>query len=167
MNLIDIVGPIFEFMFPFMVLILAFLVWKAINSILTNELDVSNKYQFKKGDTEFKDPFRTHSKSFYTYMQLAFMTTPNRQKQLVNQLSDRINETKNAKIHVSQNNFSPSLSLLLEDPETWLTNILKSTHTIRIKRKKITSDILYDEIIKILTEVNSLYDIEILPNLEE
>jgi len=49
MNLIDVIKPMFELMFPFMVMILAFFVWRAIKSFWSLEIDVSQKYQFRKG----------------------------------------------------------------------------------------------------------------------
>ncbi|MHA1236529.1 MAG: hypothetical protein ACTSQ9_02580 [Candidatus Hodarchaeales archaeon] len=166
MNLIDVIKPMFELMFPFMVMILAFFVWRAIKSFWSLEIDVSQKYQFRKGETEYRDPIRPHSESFYTYMQLAFMTTPNRQQQLVKQLSERIKETKEMNMQVSNKEISSNLSLLMEDPEEWLKNTQKKMSPPRITRRKPFSDIMYEEILQILTEVDSLYDVQILPNLE-
>ena len=166
MNLIDLIKPIFELIFPFMIMILAFFVWRAIKSFWSLEIDVSQKYQFRKGETEYRDPVRPHSKSFYTYMQLAFMTTPNRQRQLVKQLSERIQETKEIHAQVSNKKISSNLSLLMEDPEEWLKNAQKKMSSQRITRQKTLSDIIYEEILQILTEVDSLYDVQILPNLE-
>jgi len=166
MNLIDVIKPIFELMFPFMVMILAFFVWRAIKSFWSLEIDVSQKYQFRKGETEYRDPIRPHSESFYTYMQLASMTTPNRQQQLVKQLSERIKETKEMNMQVSNKEISSNLSLLMEDPEEWLKNTQKKMSSPRITRRKPFSDIMYEEILQILTEVDSLYDVQILPNLE-
>ena len=139
-------------------MILAFLVWKAVSSLLRYDLESDKTIKFKKADTEFNDPIRPHSKSFYTYMQLAFMTTPNRQKQLVNQLSERLKETRELKYHIPQENISSNLSLLIEDPETWLKNIQQKTVVLRLNRKKITSDILYDEIFKILFSCVIIFD---------
>ena len=166
MNLIDLIKPIFELMFPFMVMILAFFVWRAIKSFWSLEIDMSQKHQFRKGETEYQDPVRPHSKSFYTYMQLAFMTTPNRQRQLVKQLSERLKETKELHSQISNKKVSSNLSLLMEDPEEWLKNTQKKMSTPRISRRKPFSDIIYEEILQILTEVDSLYDVQILPNLE-
>ena len=166
MNLIDLIKPIFELIFPFMIMILAFFVWRAIKSFWSLEIDVSQKYQFRKGETEYRDPVRPHSESFYTYMQLAFMTTPNRQRQLVKQLSERIQETKEIHAQVSNKKISSNLSLLMEDPEEWLKNAQKKMSSQRITRQKTLSDIIYEEILQILTEVDSLYDVQILPNLE-
>ena len=166
MNLIDLIKPIFELIFPFMIMILAFFVWRAIKSFWSLEIDVSQKYQFRKGETEYRDPVRPHSESFYTYMQLAFMTTPNRQRQLVKQLSERIQETKEIHAQVSNKKISSNLSLLMEDPEEWLKNAQKKMSSQRITRQKTLSDIIYEEILQILTELDSLYEVQILPNLE-
>jgi hypothetical protein len=166
MNHIDLIAPIFTLMFPFMVMILAFFVWRAIKSLWLQEIDLSDIYQFRKGDTEYRDPIRPYSKSFHTYMQLAFMTTPYGQRQLVKQLSDRIKETNELYPSVSQKTHSASLSLLMEDPEEWWKNTQKRILSLRINRRKLFSDILYEEILQILTEVNSLYEVQILPNLE-
>jgi len=166
MNLIDLIKPVFEIMFPFMVMILAFFVWRAIKSFWSQEIDVSKNFHFKKGDTEYKDPARPHSKSFYTYMQLAFMTTPNRQQELVKLLSIRLKETKELHTHTSKKKLSSNVTLLMEDPEEWLKNAQKKMSSPRFNRRKFSSDILYEEILQILTEVNSIYDVRILPNLE-
>ena len=166
MNLIDVIKPVFEIMFPLIVMILAFFVWRAIKSFWPQEMDINQKYTFKKGETEYRDPVRPHSESFYAYMQLAFMTTPNRQKQLVKQLSERLKETNRLHTNVSQKRFSSNLSLLVEDPEEWLQNTQKKISSPRITRRKLYSDILYEEILQILIEVESLYDVQILPNLE-
>lgn len=166
MNLIDVIEPVFALMFPFMIMILAFFVWRAIKSFWSLEIDTSQNYQFRKGETEYQDPLRPHSKSFYTYMQLAFLTTPNRQRQLVKELSERVKETNKLHTQVSRKKYSSNLSLLMEDPEEWLKNAQKKMSSTRINRRKLSSDILYEEILQILKEVDSLYDVQILPNLE-
>ncbi|MHA1443405.1 MAG: hypothetical protein ACTSR4_01460 [Candidatus Hodarchaeales archaeon] len=94
------------------------------------------------------------------------MTTPNRQRLLVKQLSERIKETKEMNLQVSNKEISSNLSLLMEDPEEWLKNTQKKMSSTRITRRKPFSDIMYEEILQILTEVDSLYDVQILPNLE-
>ncbi|MCK4848235.1 MAG: hypothetical protein KAT16_04350 [Candidatus Heimdallarchaeota archaeon] len=166
MSLIDVMGPAFELIFPFIVIILVFLVWRAIRSFWSQEIYVRRKHQFIKGKTEYWDPARPYSESFYAYLQLAFMTTQNRQQQLVKQLSDRLKETKELHPQVPNKTLSSNLSLLMEDSEEWLKNVQKKISSIRSKRRKLSSDILYEEILQILIEVNSLYDIQILPNLE-
>ena len=166
MNLIDLVQPIFELMFPFFVMILAFFSWRAIRSFWSQEYDISQKYRLKKGATIFKDPIRPHSKSFYTYLQLAFMTTPNRQQRLVKILSDRLKESIEMHPNYTSQVMSKDLELLINDPDQWLRNQYTKISYSRFSRNKITSDILHDQIIKLLTEVKNVYDLQVLPDLE-
>ena len=165
-DVIDIIEPYYDLIFHVMVVILAFFVWRAIKSVWSKDVDISQKYQFKRGEAEYRDPARPHSKSFTTYMQLALVTTYNSQLELVEKLSDRLNETNELHILVSKKDLSPNLSLLMEDPEEWLKKTQKKVSSTKMKRRKLSSDILYEEIFKILKEVNSLYDVQILPKLE-
>ncbi len=169
MNLIDVINliePYYELIFHIIVLILSFLVWRAIRSIWSQDIDISQIYQFRRGDSEYRDPARSYSKSFTSYLQLALIPTANSQLALVEKLSELLNENNQIRFFVSKRDLSSNLSLLLEDPEEWLKNTRKKSSSGRFKRRKESSEILYEEILKILTEVDSLYDVKIFPKLE-
>ena len=99
-------------------------------------------------------------------MQLALIPTENNQLALVEKLSDLLSENYETKLIVSKTVLSPSLLLILEDPEGWLKNIRKKSSSGGRKRRKQSSKILSEEILKILTEVDSLYNIQLFPKLE-
>ncbi|MHA2174654.1 MAG: hypothetical protein ACXABI_07485 [Candidatus Hodarchaeales archaeon] len=166
MNLIDILQPIFELFFPFFVMLLVFLSWRSIRSFWSQEFDLSQPIKLKKGTTVFKDPIRPHSKSFYTYLQLAFMTTPNRQKRLVQMLSERLKDSLEYHPQYSNKKMSKDLELLINDPNQWLQTQYSKISISRFSRNKIGSDILHKRIIELLVEVKDIYDLQILPNLE-
>jgi hypothetical protein len=169
MNLIDaidIIEPYYELLFPIIVMILSFLVWRAVRSFWSQNTDNSQMYQFRRGDSEYQDPVRSYSKSFSNYMQLALIPTANNQLALVVKLSELLNENFQVKLIVSETVLSPSLSLILEDPERWLKKIREKNPSEGRNRRKQTSKILSEEILKILTEVDSLYNIQLFPKLE-
>lgn len=169
MNLIDVIDliePYYELVFHLVVVILSFLVWRAIRSIWSQDIDISQIYQFRRGDSEYRDPARSHSKSFAKYMQLALIPTANSQLALVEKLSELLNENNEINVIISKRDLSSNLLLLLEDPEEWLNKTRKKSYSGRLLRRKKSSEILYEEIMKILTEVDSLYDVKIFPNLE-
>ena len=166
MNLIDIIKPVFELLFPFYVMMLAFFTWRAIRSFWSQQYDVSKKFMLKKGAIRFKEPIRPHSKSFYAYLQLAFMTTPNRQQRLVKIISARLKESLELYPYYSPEKMSKELELLIEDPQLWLQKQYKKQPFSRFSRRKMTADILHDQIIKLLTEIKDIYDLPNLPNLE-
>ena len=165
-DVIDLIGPYYELAFHIIVVILLFLVWRAIRSIWSQDVDMSQIYQFRRGDSEYRDPARSHSKSFSKYLELALMPTKISQLELVEKLRELINENNEIALLVSKRDLSPNLSLLLEDPEAWLMITRKKRSFGRLKRRKKSSEILFEEILKILTEVDSLYDVHIFPNLE-
>lgn len=169
MNLIDVIDliePYYDLAFHVIVVILSFLVWRAVRSIWSQDIDISQIYQFRRGDSEYRDPARSHSKSFAKYLQLALIPTANSQLALVEKLSELLNENNEIELIVSKRVLSPSLSLLLEDPEGWLKIIRKKSSSGGLKRRKKSSKILSEEILKILTEVDSLYNVQICPKLE-
>jgi hypothetical protein len=169
MNLIDVIDliePYYELTFPIIVVILSFLVWRAVRSIWSQDTDIRQNYQFRRGDSEYQDPARSYSKLFTNYFQLALIPTVNGQLALVTKLSELLNENNEIKLITSKNVLSPSLSLILEDPEGWLKNIWEKSSSEGLKRGKQSSKIISEEILKILTEVNSLYSIPLFPKLE-
>ncbi len=166
MNLFDIIQPVFAIFFPFFVMALAFLSWRAIRSFWSREYDLSQKYKLTKGPLTFNDPIRPHSRSFYTYLQLAFMTTPNRQKRLVNVLSDRLKEALEDHPHFSTRNTSKELEMLINDPEHWLQIQNEKISYSRFSRKKENTDILHNQIIKLLEEVKEIYGLNVLQSSE-
>ena len=163
---IDLIEPYYELTFPIIIMILSFLVWRAVRSIWSQNIDNSQIYQFRRGDSEYQDPARSYSKSFSKYMQLALIPTENNQLALVEKLSELLGENYGIKLIVSKTVLSPSLLLILEDPEGWLKNIRKKSSSGGRKRRKQSSKILSEEILKILTEVDSLYNVQLFPKLE-
>jgi hypothetical protein len=147
-------------------MLLVFLSWRSIRSFWSQEFDLSQPIKLKKGTTVFKDPIRPHSKSFYTYLQLAFMTTPNRQKRLVQMLSERLKDSLEYHPQYSTKKMSKDLELLINDPNQWLQTQYSKISISRFSRNKIGSDILHKRIIELLVEVKDIYDLQILPNLE-
>ena len=166
-DIINIIEPYYELLFHLIVAVLSFLVWRAVRSIWSQEMDISQIYHFRRGASEYWDPARSHSKSFAKYLELALTPTKNSQYALVEKLSELLNENTEITSTVSKKDLSPNLTLLLEDPEKWLNVTWRKGSSGRLKRKRKSSEILYEEIFKILAEVDSLYDVQIFPTLEK
>ena len=166
MNLIDIINliePYYDLTYHLIVVILSYLVWRPVRSIWSQDIDESQTYQFRRGISEYRDPARSHSESFAKYLKLVLIPTEYSQLALVEKLIELLNENS---LFASKRDLSPNLSLLMEDPEEWLKNTQKKSSSGRLKRRKESSKILYEEISKILTEVDTLYDVHIFPKLE-
>jgi hypothetical protein len=145
-------------------MMLAFFTWRAIRSFWSQQYDLSQKYKLKKGATEFHDPIRPHSKNFYAYLQLALMITPNRQERLTKIISKRLKEFLELYPYYSPQKMSEELELLINEPNKWLKNQYEKHAISRFSRKKVTADFLHDQIIKLLTEIEDIYDLQNLPN---
>ncbi len=165
MNLIDIIQPIFELTFTFILGSFVFLGFRAIYSHWSdiNEQEVDS-HSFKKGKTEYIEPPRPHSKTFGDFLQLALMSTPNRQKKLTQVFSLLIKEYIESEDHTG--NYSENLTLLLNDPNKWILDQHDQINRTNLSRNRYTSDILYEQFIQILIEVQALLGITLLSEME-
>ncbi len=165
MNLIDLIQPIFELTFTFILGSLVFLGFRAIYKHWSdiNEQQVVS-YTFKKGKTEYIEPPRPHSKTFGDFLQLALMSTPNRQKKLTQVFSLLIQE--NIEIGEHTGKYSENLILLVNDPNKWLLDQHNQISRTNLSRERYTSDILYEQFIQILIEVQELLGVTLLSEME-
>lgn len=165
MNLIDLIQPIFELTFTFILGSLIFLGFRAIQSHWSDIPDVEIvTHSFEKGKTEYTEPPRPHSKTFGDFLQLALMSTPNRQKKLTQVFSLLIQEY----IEIGEHNgkYSENLTLLINNPNQWLQDQHDHIKRTNLSRKRYTSDILYERFIEILIEVQDLLGIPLLSEIE-
>ena len=162
MNLIDFIRSILELTTPFVLIALIFVGYRVISSYRIKEEEILNVYSFKKGKTEYIDPPRPLSTTFSNLLQLAMMSTPKQQKQLTDTFSRLINEQIDIELASSEIQYSASLKRLIEDPDAWFKEIYDQTANTGIFRNKHTSEILYEKFIKILAEIQEIFDIPLL-----
>jgi hypothetical protein len=92
------------------------------------------------------------------------MTSTHRQEDLVKTLRNRLEETIELHPQLSGKKVSENLSLLFDSPYKWL----------RMRHREISaqnqnykdSEILQEEVLKLISEVKEVYGIEILPKME-
>lgn len=162
MNLIDVAVPILKITFPFVLISLLFFGLRAIYSHWLKDIEHPDVHIYRKGNTEYNEPLRPHSKTFNDLVKLAIMSTPHRQRQLAQTFSQLLNETINYDLY-SKNAISESLKSLMDNPDTWLDQIYYEIEQSSKLKKKSTSEFLYNRFIQILKETQELIQIPLLP----
>lgn len=162
MNLIDIAVPVLMITFPFVLISLLFFGLRAIYSHWLKDIEHPDVHIYRKGNTEYNEPLRPHSKTFSDLVKLAIMSTPHRQRQLTRSFSQLLNETINHNLY-SKQEISESLKSLMDNPDTWLDQIYDEISRSSELKKKYTSDILHNRFIQLLKETQELIKFPLLP----
>ncbi|WP_455139679.1 hypothetical protein [Candidatus Hodarchaeum mangrovi] len=162
MNLIDIAVPVLMTTFPFVLISLLFFGLRAIYSHWLKDIEYPDVHNYRKGNTEYKEPPRPHSKSFSDLVELAIMSTPHRQRQLARTFSQLLNETLNHDLF-TENLMSESLKSLIDNPDRWLDQMYDEISRSSELKKKFTSEILHNHFIQLLKEIKELIQIPLLP----
>ncbi|MFX0050374.1 MAG: hypothetical protein ACFFAJ_13250 [Candidatus Hodarchaeota archaeon] len=163
MNIVDVIRPIFELLLQFILISLLLFGWRTINSYWSKQEPKKLQTKFMKANVKYKDPPRPLSKKYYGFLQLAQMTTRHRQEQLTRAFSNSIKEYIELKPQLGKVEFSTNFNLLIDNPNLWLQHQYDIiTSFSKFKKKKSTSDFLYEEYIKILVEMEELMDIQLL-----
>ncbi|MFW9854059.1 MAG: hypothetical protein ACFFFG_03335 [Candidatus Thorarchaeota archaeon] len=143
-----------ELSLPFILIIVFFLLWRALNSYWIKELTPVTR-DFQRGDVEYFRSSRPTSETYDNFLHLAHCSSENK----VETLSLIVSKIANEYLSEQKSQLSPSLNLLMTNPHNWLihnySTIAPSSSSIK-QRGQLVRDHFHREFIQILNELEQL-----------
>ncbi|UCG90144.1 MAG: hypothetical protein JSU57_00015 [Candidatus Heimdallarchaeota archaeon] len=155
-------------LFGIVLILLIIFTYRVTNTYRLKQIKLAF-HRFEKARTEYIEPPRPYSKSYIELIQLLSSIHSIKQKKLILIISQMIKDYAILTGHISNVKWSEDLSLLINNPNMWYRNYSNEISLITqpgVFRKKNSSTIFYQKLINILTEVQQVFGIPLIPKME-